>query len=121
MNTTQTTLTRAVIRRVGRDSLQDVARHGADGGFPGFCYYTDTCAFYAKHQAAIVAMVEQMADDLGESPVAMVRGVRCLGTYYTEAEVGRTLYGPKRQHQTQIANALAWFALEEVARAETDD
>lgn len=111
------TLRRAVIRRVGRDSLTDVANHGAAGGYPGFCYYTDTCAFYAKHQKDIVQAVEEMADDLGDSPVSMVRGFNCLGAAdYTESEVARTLYGTKSQHQQQVANALAWFALEEVAR-----
>jgi len=119
---TQSTLTRAVIRQLGgRDSLQDVANHGADCGFHGFCYYTDTCAFYARHQSAIAALVEQMADDMGESPTKLVSGFRCLNGDYTESEVGKTLYGPKKSHDTQIANALAWFALEEVARQETDN
>ena len=114
------TLQTAVIRRVGRDSLQDVAEHGADGGFPGFCYYSDTCAFYAKHQTRIVSLVEEMASDMGESPTKLVAGFRCLNGDYSEAEVGRTLYGPKKVHDEQIANALAWFALEEVARNVTD-
>ena len=114
------TLQTAVIRRVGRDSLQDVANHGADGGFPGFCYYSDTCAFYARHQSRIVALVEELADDLGKSPCKLVAGFRCLNGDYSEAEIGRTLYGPKKGHDTQIANALAWFALEEVARNVTE-
>jgi hypothetical protein len=114
------TLQRAVIRRVGRDSLQDVANHGADAGYAGFTYYTDTCAFYAQHQTRIARMVEEMADDLGETPTGLVKGFRCLNGDYTESEIGRTLYGPRRQHDTQIANALAWFALEEVARAVTE-
>lgn len=114
------TLQNAVIRRVGRDSLQDVVNHGADSGFPGFTYYADTCGFYARHQSRIVALVEEMADDLGESPCKLVAGFRCLNGDYSEAEVGRTLYGPKKSHDTQIANALAWFALEEVARNVTE-
>jgi hypothetical protein len=113
------TLQTAVIRRVGLDSLQDVASHGADGGFAGFTYYSDTCAFYAKHQTRIVALVEEMASDMGESPTNLVAGFRCLNGDYSEAEVGRTLYGPKKGHETQIANALAWFALEEVAHSVT--
>ena len=114
------TLQNAVIRRVGRDSLRDVANHGADGGFAGFTYYSDTCAFYARHQSRIAALVEEMAYEMGESPTHLVAGFRCLNGDYSEAEVGRTLYGPKKGHDTQIANALAWFALEEVARNVTE-
>lgn len=114
------TLQNAVIRRVGRDSLQDVVNHGADSGFPGFTYYADTCGFYARHQSRIVALVEEMADDLGEDPVSFVRSFRCLGESYLHSEVAKTMYGPKKGHDTQIANALAWFALEEVARNVTE-
>lgn len=47
-------LTRAILRRVSRDSLEDVVRHGADGGFSGFTYYADTLAFYKAHKGDIL-------------------------------------------------------------------
>ena len=50
----------------------------------------------------------------------MVQGFNCLGKDYTMTEIGRTLYGNKSQHNTYVANALAWFALEEVANAYAD-
>lgn len=31
-------------------SIADAGRYGASGGFGGFCYYTDTVAFYDKNE-----------------------------------------------------------------------
>lgn len=116
----------AVIRQLGgqqafAECFEDVCNHGAGAGFHGFIYSADTRAFYASNQAAIVALVEDMASDLGEEPMRLVQGFRCLGEDYTLGEIGRTLYGPKKNHAPEIANALAWFALEEVCRAEMDE
>jgi len=117
------TLVSAVVEQSGgwedfTEHASDVCRHGADGGFSGWIYYTETLIFTAKNRAAIVELCESMATDLGESgPVALVRGFRCLADA-TEAEVARTLYGGEPDEQ--VANALAWFALEEVSRAFMD-
>ena len=114
---------KAVISKLGgwecfKETAADVANHGADAGFSGFTYYSDTCAFYANHQTDIMTMVEEMADQLDEGSVEMVRNFNCLGKdNYTAEEVGKTMYGSKAKHHTQVANALAWFALEEVCRA----
>jgi hypothetical protein len=114
---------KAVINKLGgwecfKETAKDVAEHGADSGFSGFTYYADTCAFYANHQTGeIVKMVTEMAEELGEGAIEMVRNFNCLGKEYSDEEVGQTLYGSKAKHNTQVANALAWFALEEVCRA----
>jgi hypothetical protein len=114
-------LVRAVVRQLGgRDYLADVARHGADAGFPGFMYYSDTVAFFKRNRAAILALVESMANDLGEEPLAMVAHFNCLAPADNQekASIARCLYGGRlTDDDTQVANALAWFALEEVARA----
>lgn len=111
-------LINAVIRQLGgRDSLRDVANHGADAGYPGFTYKADTVAFFRRHRATINALVERMADDLGELAIDMVRGFRCLGNDYTQAEIARAMYGNGGESCDTTQNALAWFALEEVARA----
>lgn len=134
-------LTRAVIRQIGdRDNLEDVARHGCDGGFVGFTYYTDTVAFFKKNRVAIINLVNQMAEDLGEPPAEMVAGFNCLGGRQLcrtrdEASDWRVLAknravlaeylpsvyrclggGRLTDDDTQVANALAWFAAEEIAR-----
>lgn len=119
-------LIRQVVRQIGGwDSfkehvLHDVAMYGASGGFSGFIYYTDTCRFYAVNRDAILEMVRSMCDDFGtEEPIQFIRSFNCLKDA-TESEVGLTLYGTKKQHDTQVANALAWFALEEVSRSYAD-
>ena len=117
-------LIRAVVRQSGgwrsfKESAQDIANYGISGGFGGWIYYAETCQFYAKNQGAIVALAEQLADDIGyQSAQDMVKGFNVLNA--TLSEIGYTLYGNKRQHDAQVANALAWFAAEEVARRFVD-
>ena len=117
-------LIRATVRQSGgwssfKERAEDAKNHGASGGFSGWIYYKDTLAFTRRNRADIVTLCERIAYDLGESgPVALVRGFNCLKSA-TEAEVASTLYG-KGDEDTQVSNALAWFAFEEVARAYCD-
>lgn len=126
-------LINAVINQLGgRESLQDIANHGIDGGFAGFIYHNDTIKFFQKHRAEIVELVNEYAADFGESAIDMIARFSCLsgrnwdkerntkdGQELT-AEIARALYGRLGKDDTQVANALAWFAAEEVARHETD-
>lgn len=108
-------LTRAVLARVDRESLADVCTHGASGGFPGFTYYAETCAFYAKHKQDILNLAESMASDLGEDMLTMIAGFGCLkADKHTPTEIGAAIFGNDKT--SSIQNAMAWFALEEVAR-----
>lgn len=113
-------LTRAVLRRLDRDQLEDVASHGADAGWPGFTYHSDTVAFYKAHKADILALAKQDADDFGTDMLAMIQGFRCLGNSgkpdYTIDEIAEALYSGRGECSDVIRNAMAWFALEEVAR-----
>lgn len=118
-------LIRATVRQIGgwaefKARAGDVTAHGANGGFSGFIYYVDTCAFYARNRAAIAEAVEHLADDLGEDAVELVRNFNCLRGSCSVEEVALTMYGTPRQHDTTTANALAWFALEEVCRSYCD-
>jgi hypothetical protein len=114
-------LIKAVIRQSGgwrsfQEHALDIANHGIAGGFNGWIYYTETCEFYAKNQQLIVDMVEKQADEYDyASAQDMVKGFRSLDA--TMSEIGYTLFGNKRQHDNYVANALAWYAAEEVARA----
>lgn len=101
-------------------SASDIANYGASGGVSGFIYYTDTCKFYARHRELIKEVASEMANSFGQGIIEMIQGFNCLGTDYSCDEIGQTLYGPKSEHSTQVANALAWFALEEVARLVND-
>lgn len=111
-------LIRAVIRQSGgwksfQERALDISKHGIAGGFSGWIYYTETCAFYAKNQSLIVELVEhQMKEYDYPSAQDMISRFRSIDA--TISEIGYTLYGNKSQHDTQVANALAWFAAESV-------
>jgi hypothetical protein len=122
-------LAAAVLRQLGggREALEqaiEAGRHGADAGWPGFTFYDDTVGFTRRHRAAICGAVEQLAADLGEEPIAMVRGFRCLGGDISHRAVSQALWGGRgadKDEVEQVENALAWWALEEVGRALADD
>ncbi len=111
----------AVIRQLGgRERLEDIRNHGIDGGYAGFTYYADTVSFFKRNRSEIVALVKQMASELGEEPLNLVAGFGCLrpADEETKESICRCLYGGRlTDGDTQVANALAWFAGEEVARA----
>lgn len=113
-------LTRAVLGTVDRESLVDVCNHGADSGFPGFTYYKDTEAFFAKHKADILSMAQAMAEDIGEDMLTMIGGFACLKSEgLTPTQIGGAIFGSTDDNTGgwgTVRNAMAWFALEEVAR-----
>lgn len=123
-------LIRSVIRQLGdRESLQDIARHGIDGGFGGFIYTAETVAFFKRNRTDICSLAEQMADDFGQSAVEMVASFGCLRDQAdgeTRKAIAKCLYGGPipsgiGEEVHTVANALAWFAAEEVARAFCDE
>lgn len=115
-------LINGVVKQIGgwqsfKNRANDVNRHGADGGYPGFIFNVDTCAFTKKHRAEIADLAEQMADDLGENLFEMIRGFRCVESDTPYKSIASALYGGKEtDDSTQLENALAWFVLEEVCR-----
>jgi hypothetical protein len=118
------TLIRSVIRQLGdRSYLEDVYNHGADAGYPGFTNYCDTVKFFKAHQSDISMLVNNLASDMGEKPADMVANFACL--HYTDPdelqEIYRALGGRINKDDTMVPNALAWFALEEVARAMVEE
>ena len=128
-NTSNPVLTRAVIRQLGgRDYLEDVAspdHGGAESGYVGFTYYSDTVPFFERQRKNILAVLE----DFGDDPDAIVMRFPCLRLSKDDQKDWRT-YGPAvnpllytnrkvawdRPEEVQVSNALSWFALEEVAR-----
>lgn len=116
------TLIRAVVRRIGLDSVEDVNGHGIDGGFSGFIYTKDTSAFFVAFRKDILKLAGEMASEMGEGVLEMVQSFRCLGEAYSLDEIGRALYGHINGRFVEdadtdtIRNAMAWFAAEEVCR-----
>lgn len=114
-------LIRSVIRQLGgKELLSDICSCGANAGFSGFTYYSDTVDFYNRNKGEIIELLNSTYDDFGyKSITEMIKAFNCLNDI-TDDEIGKTLYGMKRQQDTQVANALSWYALEEVARAFCD-
>lgn len=119
-------LIRAVSRQMGSwdyftESAENICQ-GADGGWNGFTWYSDTLPFFRRNRKAILAMAEQMADDCGDSGMlAMIAGFNCLRHYkFSQDDIAKALYTSKGDDVTTIQNAMAWFALEEVARSYCD-
>lgn len=116
-------LIRAVVRQSGgwnsfKEMAEDIANHGVDSGFHGWIYYADTVAFTKRNKAAIMAAAKAMANDLGESTYGMIAGFGCLKMQLDE--VAEAIHNPRSYDRTQVFNALAWFAAEEVARSFVD-
>jgi len=115
-----TKLQRAVKRQLGSDTmqefletLQEVANHGAGGGFSGFTYYGETVDFARRNRALIWEQLAEDSDNFGQSVGDMVCGFNCFKGY-TGNEILQGLYG-RGDNVTTVYNGLAWYALESVA------
>jgi hypothetical protein len=112
-------LINAVISNIGMDSVKDVNNHGIDGGFNGFIYYTDTVPFAYKHRKAILQLLDEDADSLGQEVVEMVSGFGAFRRIGMDADDKKDLYrylsGTKCKEVT-IPNLMAWYAAETVCR-----
>jgi len=126
-------LIRGVVKQLGGmgravEQMADIANHGIDGGFSGFIYHVETCAFFRKYRKEISALVSDTAEEFGLSEIDFVSSFRCLESdHITKRSIARCLYASKltfdnsENDDTHVANALAWFAGEEVARAFNDE
>jgi hypothetical protein len=123
-------LVRAVVRQMGgwesfTESAPDITHHGIDGGYHGFIYYSDTEPFAKRNRAEILRMASDQAESIGMGLVEMIKGFNCFrNSPPTEAEIVEALAGRHTKTEdglsSQVPNALAWYAGEEVARAYCD-
>ena len=121
------TLARAIIRRLGgwrefQERARDVTTCGAAGGFAGFIYYSETEPFARRHCADILRMAESMREDFGEPDTLaqFIAGFNCLDIPAARVELALMNCNPDPLEIKLTYNALAWFALEELARAYVD-
>jgi hypothetical protein len=118
-------LIRAVILQAGgwdsfKESAKDITNHGADSGFSGFIYYTDTVKFTKRHKAKLLELASEWDKQTEEQgTIAFIARFNCLKGL-TQEEIAKAIYTGKGDDVTQVYNALAWFALEEVARSLAD-
>ena len=120
-------LIRSVVRQSGswesfQEMAQDIANHGVNGGFHGWIYYDDTLKFTRNNKKLIMEALENMAQDMGEGLLEMIRG---FGVFrndksVTVDDIAKAIYQGKGEYAEQVLNVLAWFAAEETARAYSD-
>lgn len=94
----------------------DVVNHGADAGFSGFIYYSETSDFTQKHKPEIIALAKDMAEIQGLNLLAFIQSFNCLKDCEIE-EIAAAIYTTSEGEQSAVNNALAWFALETAAYA----
>lgn len=117
---------RGVIRQFGgfdsfKESARDIARYGAASGWAGFTYHRDTVPFGKRHKAALLDRCKEFAQDCYGADATVfqvIAGFGCVSL--TAEEVAEAIYNPRSDNQTEVFNALAWYALEEVARLYDD-
>ena len=118
-------LIRGVIKQVGswsyfKELAQDVSNAGANAGFSGFIYYTDTVKFAENNRRAIIEECKRLAADIGcEGAYSMIAGFNCLDGYTADMVI-EAINDTDDDNHTEVMNALAWFALEEVSRSYVD-
>ena len=98
--------------------LKDVANHGADAGFNGFIYYSDTCKFFDDNKDLIMEQLLEDRVSIGyNSLTEMLSSFKCfkdVDTYDIEAFLINS-EDESNEEQITLKNGLAWYALESVA------
>jgi len=113
-------LINAVAKQIGgmatlKEHASDICNYGADGGFNGFIYYTDTVAFTKRNHALIIELLNNYADDMGINALELLKGFNCFNSM-SDYELFDGLTNANSEDRKTVFNGLAWFALEECAR-----
>ena len=120
-------LIRSTIKQFGswdcfKERAEDIANLGAAGGFSGFTYHSDTVPFAKRNKKAILASLSDLAQELGEpGAYTVIAGFTCIKEASINVDaVVDAIHDAKHEDHRFVLNALAWFALEELARAVVD-
>jgi hypothetical protein len=114
-------LIKAIIRQSGgkesfAEMAQDIVDHGADAGFSGWIYYSDTVDFFIGNRKNIMAFAKESAEDMGMSMFEMIKGFGVFrGDPASDEEIAEALYD-RNSDDPRVRNVMAWFVLEEYAR-----
>ena len=99
-------------------TLKDIANHGADAGFVGFTYYSDTCKFFDDNKDLIFKQLLEDRVNIGyNSLTEMLSSFKCfkdVDNYDIESFLINS-EDESNEEQTTLKNGLAWYALESVA------
>lgn len=118
-NSDYSVLINAVINRIGLESVEDVNRHGIDGGFGGFIYYEETHKFAMRYRKLIKQLLYETAENLGENVLTLVKDFVVFRNNKLDREEESDLFsylGNGRPEQGRVTNIMTWFAAEEVCR-----
>jgi len=85
-----------------RESKGDIARHGADCGYPGITYYTDTVALYDKFEDEIWDALDEDAQSYGQTILELI------ASFNRAKDVGSGY---------QLKNLLVWYMCERIANS----
>ena len=100
-------------------TLKDIADYGADAGFTGFTYYSDTCKFFDDNKDLIMEQLLKDRLSAGYSSLTeMLSSFRCfkdVDTYNIETFLINS-NDKNNDEQITLKNGLAWYALETVAQ-----
>ena len=122
-----TKLQKAVIKQMGYDVKKDKAEYlermkdirNAQDGYSGFIYYSETIDFWKKNKKRNHRTFKNLAEDLGEkSFLDVVMGFQCFKKEdITIDDICEVIYADNEENDNYrtIANALAWYALEQTA------
>lgn len=104
-----------------KEIAHDVCNHGANAGFGGFIYPSETVPFYKRNKKALLEICKEQANDIyghGMTVPGFIAGFNCVDC--SAEHVAIALYTGKGDNVTEVYNALAWFVIEEVARRYCD-
>ena len=84
------------------ESMIDASNYGANSGFGGFVYYTDTCEFYDNNRELIWELLEQDAESYDfDNVIAFVGSFNGADNVHDEAT---------------FKNLCSWYVLETIGR-----
>ena len=90
----------------------------ANDGYAGFCYTYQTCKFWNDNKVAIIENMHELADDLGEDLITMIKGFCNFKNdeRITYDAIVKALYAPFDENESgYIYDTFSKYALEEVA------
>lgn len=102
-------------------AAEDINNHGASGGWNGFVYYSETVPFGERIRAIVKPVLQEYAKEFGKDGIfSMMHDWKCLGGFTVDEIAEGWASNEDEAAHTAVMNALAWFTLEEVARAYVD-
>ena len=90
-----------LLHQYTHNELADICKHGAQNGYHGLIYYSETTALYNRYHEEIWDLLNDNYDALGFSSC-----LELIASFQTASNVNS---------DTQFKNLLVWYAAEEIA------